>query len=76
MVVLWNGDGGIGFSVVLVNLIARYTIWLPRRYKKVKKKKKNWEKKIKVYLVTIKKKKERNGKHKKIIIIINKQIKR
>ena len=59
MVVLWNGDGGIGFSVVLVNLIARYTIWLPRRYKKVKKKKKkNWEKKIKVYLVTIKKRKK------------------
>ena len=58
MVVLWNGDGGIGFSVVLVNLIARYTIWLPRRYKKVKKNK-NWEKKIKVYLVTIKKKEKR-----------------
>ena len=56
MVVLWNGDGGIGFSVVLVNLIARYTIWLPRRHKKVKKIKKFGKKKIKVYLVTIKKK--------------------
>ena len=58
MVGLWNGDGGIGFSVVLVNLIARYTIWLPRRYKKVKKIKKFGKKKIKVYLVTIKKRKK------------------
>ena len=56
----------LGF--VLVNVIARYTVWLPRKYKKVKKKTEKI--KIKICLVTIKKikiniRKKKNGKHKR-----------
>ena len=55
----------LGF--VLVNVIARYTVWLPRKYKKVKKKTEKI--KIKICLVTIKKKK----KKKEMVNIKNKK---
>ena len=42
---------------VLVNVIARYTVWLPRKYKKVKKKTEKI--KIKICLVTIKKERKK-----------------
>jgi len=45
----------VELGLVLVNLIARYNVWLLRKYKKVKKK----FEKIKICLVTIKKKKRK-----------------